>query len=101
MHIKWSPYFYHELKLELKGVRPLVTRGGLERSHFVLLTRAWLPNLTESSHALVSPRCGGSPPHLPLYPPPPLESKEGDRAGFPVYDWKGDSHPQFKCDLQV
>ena len=32
--VKSSPYFYHELKLELKGVGPLVTRGGLERSYF-------------------------------------------------------------------
>ena len=50
-------------------------------------------SLTESSHALVSPRCGGEPPHLPFYPPPPLESKEEDRVAPPLYDWKGDLHP--------
>ena len=34
-----------------------------------------------------------SPPHLPLYPPPLLESKEKDRVGPPVNDYKGDLHP--------
>ena len=42
-----------------------------------------------------------SPPHLPLYPPPLLESKEKDRASPPVYDWKVDPHPQFKFDIYV
>ena len=32
--VKSRPYFYHELKLKLKEVGPLVTRGGLERSYF-------------------------------------------------------------------
>ena len=37
-----------------------------------------------------------SPPHLPLYPPPPLEPKEEDRVGPPVNDWKGDSQSDLK-----
>ena len=51
-------------------------------------------SLTESSHALVSPRCGDSSPHLPLYPPPPsMISEEEEREGPPVNDWKGEPHP--------
>ena len=54
-------------------------------------------SLTESSHALVSPRCGDSSPHLPLYPPPPsIVSEEENRVGLPVNDWEGNSHSHLK-----
>ena len=59
-----------ELKLELKGVRPLVTRGGREIIFLCYWPEHGCSILSESSHALISPRCGDSSPHLPLYPPP-------------------------------
>ena len=37
-----------------------------------------------------------SPPHLPLYPPPPLEPKEEDRVSPPINDWKGDLQSDLK-----
>ena len=50
-------------------------------------------SLTESSHALVSSRCGDSSPHLPLYPPPPsIVLEEETRVASPVNDWEGNSH---------
>ena len=73
----------------------------LEGSYFCFTDQGSKPRSRPGLAALASPRCGGSPPHLPLYPPPPLESKEEDRAAPPVYDWEGDSHPQFERDLQV
>ena len=59
-------------------------------------------SLTESSHALVSPRCGDSSPHLPFYPPlPSMIPEEEERASSPVNDWEGNSHPKFDCDTKV
>ena len=59
-------------------------------------------SLTESSHALISPRCGDSSPHLPLYPPPPsMIPEEEERVSSPVNDWEGNSHPKFDCDTKV
>ena len=43
-----------------------------------------------------------SPPHLPLYTPPPsIVSKEEDRAGPPVNDWKGALHSDLKGRIIV
>ena len=42
-----------------------------------------------------------SPPHLPLYPPPLLKSKEKDRVGPPVTDWKGNLQSDLKGCIYV
>ena len=57
-------------------------------------------SLTESSHALISPRCGDSSPHLPLNPPPPsVKLEEENWAGPPVNEWEGNPHLQFELCL--
>ena len=82
----------------------------IERDHYFCFTdqgskprsrRPWLA-------ALASPRCGDSPPHLPLYPPPPsVISEEEERAALPVNDWKVDMHSQLytstivKCHFEI
>ena len=42
-----------------------------------------------------------SPPHLPLYPPPSIVSKEEDRVGPQVNDWKGESHSDLKGRIVI
>ena len=47
-------------------------------------------SLTESSHALISPRCGDSSPQLPLNPPPSsVILEEENWVGPPVNEWEG------------
>ena len=69
-----------------------------EGSYFCFTDQGSKPRSRPGLAALASLRCGGSPP---LYPPPPLESKEEDRVAPPVDDWEGDSHPQFECNHKV
>ena len=64
-----------------------------EGSYFCFTDQGSKPRSRPGLAALASPRCGDSPPHLPLYPPPPsIISEEEERAALPVNDWKVEVH---------
>ena len=63
-----------------------------EGSYFCFTDQGSKPRSRPGLAALASPRYGDSPPHLPLYPPPPsIVPEEENRAASPVNDWEGDS----------
>ena len=64
-----------------------------EGSYFCFTDQGSKPRSRPRLAALASPRCGDSPPHLPLYPPPPsIISEKEERAALPVNDWKVEVH---------
>ena len=63
----------------------------LEEGSYFCFTDQSMAALVWLRAAMLSSVLGvDSPPHLPLYPPSPLEPNEEDRAGPSVNDWKGD-----------
>ena len=72
-----------------------------EGSYFCFTDQGSKPRSRLGHAALASPRCGDSPPHLPLYPPPPsITSEEEERAVLPVNDWKVEVHLLFELSSQ-
>ena len=100
-----SQTLHHEaLQVETWTERSWTTGHQIGFREIIFLCYWWehgCSSLTESSHALVSPKWGDSSPHLPLYPPPPSIVSEEDRAGPLVNNWKRASHSDLNGHIIV